>query len=1247
MGFRFVFGRAGSGKSTLCLEEIRSELRNEPGGAPFILLVPEQATYQLEVALANTPDLGGSLRAQVLSFRRLGWRVFSETGGGQKVLIGTIGKRMLIRKILLKHRLKLKAFARSATRPGMAELLAQAIGEFKTYRVVPNDLRKAKTASSILLDKLDDLALIYEEFQATLGQGIRDPDDELTVLAEKIPYAPLIQGAKVWVDGFTGFTPQELEVLKIIMSSAQEVVITSSLDPSYLSEERHLETGIFRAGEELFTGPWKTYQDLQRIALETGTIIHPPTLLKASKRFKHPWLWHLEKYYSAYPTISYGTNQSFDSCNSMDEAPITVDTATEGIQVFSAVNRRAEVEGVARELRRLARDEGFCWNEMAVTTRDLTGYAELIAQVFTSYEVPHFLDYKRSVLHHPLIELLQSILEVAQSNWGYEPLFRCLKTDFFSLQRDAVDRLENYVLEHGIHGEGWTRNVDWRYHRQWTLGKNEEQRVTELMFQAELNSSRQTVYDLIAPLMHGFLSKAQSKTSNVRTVTEALYVFLETLNIPSTLKRWSQKAQEEGDLSEARLHEQIWESVVQVLDEIVVGLGEESLELEDYALVLSSGIEGIELGLIPPGLDQVLVGSLDRSRNPEVRVLFLIGANEGILPARPVSDGVLDAEERVQLEKAGVALAPKGKSQTYEEQFFIYMALTRAVEKLVVSYPLTDEEGKGLTVSPVVTRIGHLFPTLNENFLGNQEDIHQISQPDSTLQIYAEQLRTLRQGEPLSTLWQATEKWLIEDPLRHNQTKRLQASLTTQNQEGKLQRPLARRLYGKRLMASVSRLEQFAKCPFGHYARYGLKLRERSAYQLSSPNMGEFFHTLLHDFAIELQSRGLDWGKLTKEESWALISDLADQIAPSLQHEILLSSARYRYLTHKLKRTVHHAVRVLGEHARKGIFIPIQLEVGFGPQETLPGVEIPLTEDDSLLLCGQIDRVDAAFLDGQVYLRILDYKSRELSLSLDSIYYGLNLQLLTYLNVALQGAEVLLNTTLALPSSEETESSTESSMSEIAAGRDNPFLQKIPAGFLYFPVLEPQLEEKLPLSTEELEQHRVRTVKVSGYLLANPKVLEAMDSTFTTGQSELLGLKLKKDGTFKKGTNVLTEGQFSLLSDYLRQWFREKGEEILDGDISLSPFRRGKSTGCQYCAYKPVCHFDPYLPENQYRDLSALKPEEVWERLDISKEDTPCDSLPEIKDSNVLTLNWLGEESEPKKDRKIQTRKLKGGNLSE
>ena len=1230
MGLRFVFGRAGSGKSTVCLEEIRSELRIRPWGAPLILLVPEQATYQMEVTLANTPDLGGSLRAQVLSFRRLGWRVFSETGGGQKVLIGATGKRMLLRRILLKHRLHLKAFARSATRPGMADLLAQAIGEFKTYRITSDDLRNVKNTNGILSDKLQDLALIYEEFQVALGQGIRDPDDELSIVAEKIPYAPLILGAQVWVDGFTGFTPQELEVLKIIVSTAKEVVITSPLDPVLLADERQQEAGPFKVGEELFAGPWHTYQEIQRIVLETGTHLHPPTLLENAKRYKHPWLWHLEKYFSTYPTVVYGAGQTPNLIPHVDEVRIEAEgPLSEGIQVLSAVNRRAEVEGVARELRRLARDEGLCWNEMAIMSRDLTGYHELITQVFTSYGVPHFLDHKRSVLHHPLIELLQSIPEVAESHWAYEPLLRCLKTDFFPLHRDAIDRLENYVLEHGIRGEGWNRNVEWRYHRQWSLGENEEQRATELKIQADLNASRQTVYDLLAPFIQGILPRSKDEPLTVREVTEALSAFLERLDVPATLQKWSQKAGEEGDLSEARLHEQIWDAVIQVLDEIVAGLGDECLDLEEYALILSSGIEAIELGLIPPGLDQVLVGSLDRSRNPEVRVLFLLGANEGILPARPVSDGVLNEEERELLEKAGVALAPKGKAQTFEEQFFIYTALTRATEKLVVCYPLTDEEGKGLTVSPVVTRLKHLFPTLFERFLGNHEDIERISHADSALQAYAEQLRTLRQGEPLSPLWEATEKWLSQDPIRQGQVKRLQASLFTQNQEDRIQRPLARRLYGKQLKASVSRLEQFAKCPFGHYARYGLKLRERPTYQLSSPDMGEFFHTILHDFAIQLQERGLDWGKLTREESWALVSELGDRIAPSLQHEILLSSARYRYLTHKLKRTVHHAVRVLGEHARRGVFIPIQLEVGFGPHETLPGIEIPLNEEDSLLLCGQIDRVDAAFLDGQVYLRILDYKSRELSLALDSIYYGLNLQLLTYLDVALQGAEVLLNTTSGLSSLEDT--SSEKLGVESASEMDNVFPQKIPAGFLYFPVLEPQLEEKIPISSEELEQRRVKAVKVSGYLLANPRVLEAMDSSFSTGQSDLLGLKLKKDGAFTKGANVLSEDEFTLLSNYLHRWYRQTGEEIIEGTISLSPYRRGKSTGCQYCSYKPVCHFDPYLPENRYRDLPALKQEEVLRRLSIPIPNSvlvPDSLFPPKTDSHDLVLNWLDEKGE-------------------
>lgn len=1231
MSLRLIFGRAGTGKSTLCLEEVRQEIEFDPFGAPLILLVPEQATHQMEVKLAHTPELGGILRAQVLSFRRLGWRVFSETGGGQKILIGEVGKRMLLRRLLLKNRSQLRIFARSATRPGMAELLAQAIAEFKTYRITPNDLRQIQDTDELLVQKLDELALLYEEFNQSLGQEVRDPDDELTVVAEKVPYAPSLQGAKIWVDGFKGFTPQELYIVQALLGVATQVTITLPFDPKIIhrvnlkfadtdSLKHHYkfqeEFGLFKPGEEIFTGPWQTYQSLMRVAQDSGTRVEKSVFLQKSHRFSNPWLEHLEEFYNTYPT------QAF--------APIQENH--QGIHLLSAVNRRAEVEGVARELRRLAREEEKQWKNLAVMTRDLSGYQEIVEQVFRAHEIPFFLDNKRPVLQHPLLELLLSVLETARTDWSYEPLFRCLKTDFFPLGKDILDRLENYCVAHGIRGEAWSSGRSWTYRSKWTAGDQEIKRQAEKEQEAVINQARQVVYDLFNPFIIALKTQSPFPTLpqslTVRQITEALYDILIRLEVPTHLQSWAEEARSKGHLADARLHEQIWDAILEVLDEMVAGLGDEYLELTDYALILSSGLENLKLGLIPPGLDQVLIGSLERSRNPEVDVLFLLGANEGILPAKPSTDGVFDGMERDRLEHSGLTLAPKGKAQLFEEQFFIYSALTRATEKLYISYPLTDEEGKGLSVSPVVTRLKSVFPDLAETYLGNlEEDLSLISHPHTLLPAYAVQLMQLRQGKTLTPLWQAVQTWFKYETNHQPQVQLLEEGVTAENKEEKIPKTLARRLYGKRLLTSVSRLERFARCPFAHYSQYGLKLKERSTFQLSSPDMGQFFHAVLHDFALTVRERHLSWGYLSKEESWSLVSELSEKIAPNLQNEILLSNARYRYLTHKLKRTVHHAVRVLAEHARQGVFIPVQLEVKFGPSEDLPGVEVPLTDGNSLTLRGQIDRIDGALLENQIYLRILDYKSRQPRVTLNQIYYGLDLQLLAYLDAALQGAEILLGPLNGLKELHEVAIQGEESslVGEIAATKeehqDNSLDQPTvpmpvhPAGFLYFPVLEPQLESKTQLTPEQMEHERIKAVKVKGYLLANRQVLEAMDRDLATGDSDLLGLKIKKDGEFKKGSPILTEDQFLLLRKHLHHFLQKTGDEILGGNISIAPYRQGKDNACQYCSYKPVCHFDPYLPENPYRTLPPLKDPEIWNRLESIAQ----------PDSNSELL-WLGEE---------------------
>lgn len=1216
MSLRFIFGRAGTGKSTLCLEEIRREINSDPFGVPLILLVPEQATHQMEMSLTHTPELGGILRAQVLSFRRLGWRVFSETGGGQKILIGDVGKRMLLRRLLLKHRSELRIFARSATRPGMADLLAQAIAEFKTYRITPNDLRQIRDTDELLKQKLDELALLYEEFNQSLGQDVRDPDDELTVIAEKVEKASSLHGIKVWVDGFKGFTPQELYILQAILGVATQVTVTLPLDPWIINRENQ-KLGVFKPGEEIFSGTWQTYQSLRHLALESGTPIEKSIFLEEGHRFKNSWLKHLEKFYNMYPTQTFTRGIDNDNQHEPLEDRTEEICPKNGIVLISTVNRRAEVEGVARELRRLAREEGRPWKELTVMTRDLSGYQEIVEQVFRAHEIPFFLDNKRPVTHHPLLELLLSALETARTNWAYDPLFRCLKTDFFPLGKDILDRLENYCLAHGIRGEAWSSNRNWNYRSKWTAGNPEIQHQTEKQQEEVINQARQVIYDLLHPFVQAVeLNDACLQTSlipiSVRQITEALYELLIRLEVPQHLQSWAEEARGKGDLGEARLQEQIWEAAIEVLDEMVAGLGDECLEISDYALILSSGLENLKLGLIPPGLDQVLVGSLERSRNPESSVLFLIGANEGILPTKPSTDGVLDGLERERLEHSGLTLSPKGKAQLFEEQFFIYNALTRATERLYISYPLTDEEGKGLTVSPVVTRLKTVFPNLKNTYLGNsEEEISIISHPHALLPSYALQLLKIRQGQALSPLWLAVQDWFQNEQEHHPQVLLLEKGIIAENKEERIPKPLARRLYGKRLLTSVSRLERYSRCPFAHYSQYGLKLKERSTFQLSSPDMGQFFHAVLHDFALAVQERHMNWGCLSKEESWSLVSELAEKIAPNLQHEILLSNARYRYLTHKLKRTVHHAVRVLAEHARQGTFVPVQLEVKFGPDESLPGVHIPLSEGDSLTLRGQIDRIDGAFLNGQIYLRIIDYKSRQPHVTLNQIFYGLDLQLLAYLDAALQGAEVLFGSLHGLE--------------ELSLSTVLPSVH--PAGFLYFPVLEPQLESKTRLSTQQMEHERIKAVKVKGYLLANRQVLEAMDRDLSSGDSDLLGLKVKKDGEFKKGSPVLTEDQFLLLRNHLQDFLRESGEEILGGNISIAPYRQGKENACQYCSYKAVCHFDSYLPENSYRTLPTLKDSEIWNRLESKTDAIRSDLSSSHKHAaSTLELNWLGEE---------------------
>jgi ATP-dependent helicase/nuclease subunit B len=1166
LGLRLILGRAGSGKSSICIEEIRNELRRNPLGKPLILLVPEQSTHQMDIVLANTPDLGGTFRAQVLSFRRMVWKVFSETGGNQKILISDMGKRMILKKVLIKNRLDLRAFAPTINRFGMTESLAAAISEFKTYRHTPADLRQLNIEDETLNGKLQDLALLFEHFQSALTNSFIDPDDELSILAQKIPASSFLSKARIWVDGFKGFTPQELNVLQKLLKTADEVIVTLPLDPGCTA--RKTDSEEVTPEDELFAGPWQTYLDLQRLALETAEPDIAMTLLQECLRFKqNPWLAHLEKQFFTYPLVAFP--QELDKEDNSGSAPTP-------IRLAAAVNRRTEVEWIARESRRLVREEGLRWREIGILTRDLAGYQDLLTQIFTAYEIPCFLDYKHSILHHPLIELIVSVIETVSSGWAYEPLFRCLKTDLFPLERDEVDRLENYCLAHGLQGSCWDQDEDWSFSKSRNPETDEEKEISDIKLEEEINRLRVQIQQIFKPFIQAVAPNSQKDTASLRQVAAALYFLLERLDVSAQLQNWAREARFRNNLAEALLQEQLWPSILNLLDELVVNLGEEILSLEDFAAIFGSGLESLKLGLIPPGLDQVLAGSLERSRSPEVRVLFLLGASEGVLPARLENNGVLSTEDRSLLQEAGFFLAPKGKKQIFEEQFFIYNALTRATEKLYVTYPLTDEEGRSLGISLVIDRLKILFPQIKEEFWAqNPDDLSVVSHPGPLLQHYAIQLRSLPRRKERTPLWQAVGKWFAASEANQTRLALIEQGVAYRNQEEWIKKSLTHQLYGKRLQASVSRLELFTACPFAHFARYGLQLQERSIYQLANPDIGQFFHALLYDFTCSLQTQGLDWGSVSKEKSWEILNESQEHIAPRIVHNIFRRNARNQYLCNRLQRTVYHAVQILGRLAQQGLFEPVKAEVRFGPGENLESVEIQLSKDDSLIMRGQIDRIDRAIINEEVYLRIIDYKSSAPAVTLDKIYYGLNLQLLTYLDIALRNAKHLLP----------------------AENHQHQELEEIllrPAGFLYFPVIEPRIAPEKPMNEEQLESLRLKAVKISGYILAEHQVLQAMDERILQGRSDLLGIKLNKDGSFSKGSNVLTDKQFAQLRKHLHLLLKHAGKGIMDGDITIAPYKYGNSHGCQYCSYKPVCRFDSYLPENTFRILPKLKFDEVW-----------------------------------------------------
>ncbi len=1130
MKLRLIIGRAGSGKSEFCLDEIRQRLKAEPLGEPLLLLLPEHATFQMERELAATPGLGGFVRAYVLGFRRLAHRVLQETGGIAQPKISELGKRLVMVRLLREEKENLKVFRQAAAQRSFPDTLLGLIREMKSYKLSPEALEQAakKWPEHPFGDKLQDLALLSGRLRDFLRDGYSDPEDYLTLVAEKLATSPLVKGGEVWLDGFTWFNPQEAAVVEAMLGAVRQVTVTLCLDKP--------DSPAHGEATALFHRQWKTRAKLLQLAARLGCEVEEIELSDGF-RFAAPLLKHLEDNFWRMPLVKWQG----------DEA--------NGLCLSEAVNRRAEAEAIARDIRRRCREEGLRWREIGILLRDVGAYGDLLERVLGDHEIPVFSDRKRSPVHHPLAELIRSALEVV-GRWHYEALFRCFKTDFFTASRDAVDRLENYVLEFGLHGKGrWSEETEWVYLRRLSLDEDREPDEERLLQLAELNAIRR---QLAAPLLE--FDIAMSKAATVKERCEALYGLLERLGVAETLLLWADRAEAAGRLDEALEHRQLWDHVVELLEQLAEICGAQEMALTEFARLLGDGLEALRLSLIPPGLDYVTLASLEETSLNNIKCAYLPGVNEGALPLHGKGEGLLSDEERVALLGLGLELGPGAKGDAFAEQFLVYTALTRASHCLCLSYPLADEESKGLRPSPLVGRLRQMSGVrvrsqAQRSAVG--DELEAVEHPGRTLAMLGAALRLSLDGEAVSGVWRDVYNWMLRRGELRRFLRQTLHGIFYKNTAHDLDAALARELYlgeAKKLRGSVTRFESFNSCPFQHFSRYGLQLKERQVFKLAAPDFGQFFHAALKSFGVRLKEAGREWGSVEEAECGVIVGEIVNELAPRLQNEILFSSGRHRHLLRRLTNTVERAVRRLIEFDRVSSFKPLALEKGFGRgEDALPPLVYMLADETALEVVGQIDRLDMAKAksDGQQFLLVIDYKSGGAWIKAADVYHGLRLQLLTYLLVALR----------AYPDS-------------------------LPAGVLYYFLRSPSLSGEGPLSPKKIEEKINQLLKMPGWLVAEPEVANLLDGAMQ-GRSEFIKLALKTDGSFYDESRpyLKSEDEFAAWLEHVERSVVKTAQDILAGDIAISPYQLAEMTPCGYCPYDAVCQFDKTLPENQLRRL--------------------------------------------------------------
>ncbi|MCR4717564.1 MAG: exodeoxyribonuclease V subunit gamma [Lachnospiraceae bacterium] len=1129
-GLHLICGGSGSGKSTFVYDDIIRESIANPKELYF-LIVPEQVSSTVEREIIKRHPNHGVANVDILSINRLTYRVAEELNRSLKVILDDTGKSMLLRKVVYDNRPNLKVYNRMENRPGFIDQLKSVISEFYQYEIKDGDLidlANSEELDDVLKLKLCDLITLYQGFVAEISGNYQMMEEMPDLLAELTKDSLLLKNAHFYFDDFTGFTPNQYSFLSELFKVSNDLTFTITLPKN---------AGIKAKSSDVFS--------MSRDYLDT--------LLKMYEKIGESEIIWLS--YENHPYRQYGKPDLLALETSLFRYNNLIPDGLEvnNVKGYEATNTRAEISVVARDIRDYIDNHDLRYRDIAVVAANLEDYESLISEIFNKYEIPFYMDLSSKTANHPFVENLRAALDIAlngKSGFSIDRVYKLLGTGVSAITDAECIFLKNYLYETNTFGyNAWTKKFTRVPKWLWANEKDTKKKERKLALKANLlenvNRIRQNFVKPLIPLI-----KAAEK-KDVKALASAIYDYTVELEFQKKIEEYANEIKD-TDIYEYSRWMKVYPSILALLDKLVeLTSAYKDISADEINEILSAGFDEMAVLTPPATFDQVVVGELLRSRLNNVKVLFFIGLNDSVLPMDMNSTNLLNNQDREKLKTTDLNLAPDRLNKAYQEKFYLYLMTTKASDKLVLSYSRMNSSGDSMSPCYFIREINRVLKDFKitvvdrEDYLSTANNLYGAAVRDL---IKLEQNSRLNDDE----LKELTSILKYSKDYNEDIINRINRAYKYDNQVAPISNNLVDRLFGRELVLSVSRLEQYTACPFKHFIKYGLGVGEETEYSFENVDYGNLLHRILELYGKSIKDK--DIHKLTYDEHYDLCENAITTAFAELDFNFGETN-RLSFQEEAIKDIAKDNLDIVAWQSKRSSFKPEEFELDFGGKNNK--LLVYNENGRTVSLTGVIDRVDRFKEDDKNYLRVIDYKTGNMKFDLIKLYHGLQLQLMTYLNV-------------------------------LDAKNDG----EVKAAYYYHifkPVVDLNGKEEINLdvllSRRDYYKKYTNEFKLKGFCDSNSDVINAIENK-ESGYFDTVSIMKKMDGTASSNSSVYSLETIRCLMNYCDDKIKEIAKNMLEGDIKISPYKYGQESSCKYCVYKDICQIT--ANSNCYRKLNKV-----------------------------------------------------------